>query len=515
MGGTVRNSRPERRVGTLLAGRYRLDRLVANGGMAQVWEASDETLRRRVAVKILHDHLADPATVARFRAEGVTAARLTHPGVVSIFDTCSDDGLDAIVMEYVDGHTLRDMLDRERRLAPEQAIDIAVQIADALAAAHRLGLIHRDVKPANVLVRPDGSVKVTDFGIAKVRDEGGDLTLPGTFLGTAKYLSPEQVEGRPVDARSDVYALGIVLYEMLSGTVPFDGPTDAAIALARVQRDPRPLHEVAPDVPPALAAVVGRAMARRPEDRYAGMVELRVALTAVDLSARAPGPLTHHADRTVIQPRSDRSGFVESERRWLIPAVFVAVVAVSLSVAAVLIGQSDTGQQIVRRAREAVGVGDAGPTTDPPIASRVLPIAAAASFDPPPGDNDEHDSELRFLADGDPTTTWSTEGYERRDFGIKPGVGVYVDIGAEHDIDTVAISSPTNGWAASIHVASEPASTLEGWGPPVAQSAGVAAGDASFDLDGATGRYVLVWITDLGEGAPARFEIGELSVIGA
>lgn len=503
-------------MGTLLAGRYRLDRLVANGGMAQVWEASDETLRRRVAVKILHDHLADPATVARFRAEGVTAARLTHPGVVAIFDTCSDGGLDAIVMEYVEGHTLRDVLDREGPLAPERAIDITMQIADALAAAHRLGLIHRDVKPANVLLRPDGSVKVTDFGIAKVRDEGGgDLTLPGTFLGTAKYLSPEQVEGRPVDARSDVYALGIVLYEMLSGEVPFDGPTDAAIALARVQRDPRPLREVAPGVPPALDAIVRRAMARDPDDRYPGMVELRVALASADLSASAPVAVDPWVDHTAVLRRPERSGFVESERRWLIPAVFVAVVAVSLTVAAVLIGKSETGQQIVRRAREAVGAADPAPSSTAPPASRVLGVAGAASFDPPPGDGTEHDGELARLVDGDPATTWSTEGYDRRDFGIKPGVGVYVDIGVEHEIDTVAISSPTNGWAASVHVASAPAATLDGWGPPVAQRSGLAAGDTSFDLAGATGRYVLVWITDLGEGTPARVEIGELTVTGA
>jgi serine/threonine-protein kinase len=287
----MRNSRPERRVGTRLAGRYRLDRLVANGGMAQVWEATDETLRRRVAVKILHDHLADATTVARFRAEGVTAARLTHPGVVAIFDTCSDGGLDAIVMEYVDGPTLRDALDQHGAMPPRRVVPIVLDIADALHAAHRLGLVHRDVKPANVLLCTDGSVKVTDFGIAKVRDDSStDLTLPGTFLGTAKYLAPEQVEGKPVDARADVYSLGVVMYEMLSGTAPYGGDSDAAIALARLQRPPRPLHQVAPGVPPTLEAIVGRAMQRRPADRFPGMVELRAALAAADLSAtRDPG----------------------------------------------------------------------------------------------------------------------------------------------------------------------------------------------------------------------------------
>ena len=212
MTGTIRNSRPERRVGTRLAGRYRLDRLVANGGMAQVWEATDETLQRRVAVKILHDHLADTAMTARFRVEGVVAARLAHPGVVAIYDTCIDGGLDAIVMEYVDGMTLRQRLDRDNRLPVVDALPIAAAVADELSEAHRHGLVHRDVKPGNILLCADGTVKVTDFGIAKIRDGelDLDLTQPGTFLGTAKYLSPEQVEGGAVDGRADIYSLGLV-----------------------------------------------------------------------------------------------------------------------------------------------------------------------------------------------------------------------------------------------------------------------------------------------------------------
>jgi serine/threonine-protein kinase len=509
--------RPERRVGTRLAGRYRLDRLVANGGMAQVWEATDETLRRRVAVKILHDHLADPATVARFRAEGVTAARLTHPGVVAIFDTCHED-LDAIVMEYVDGATLRQVLDEEGPLPPRRAVRIALEIADALHAAHRLGLVHRDVKPANVLLCPDGTVKVTDFGIAKVRDDGpdhlrgaggpsADLTVPGTFLGTAKYLAPEQVEGAPVDARADVYALGVVLYEMLSGSAPFDGDNDAAIALARLHRTPRPLHELRPDVPPALESVVARAMERRPDQRYPGMVELRTALAGADLAPRAA------ADATAVHatpPASPR--FVESERRWLVPAVFVAIVALSLTLAAVLIGKSDAGQQIVERAKKAVGVEPSPATTTSQAPAATVGDIQAASFDPE-GSGGEHDGDLPHLVDRDPATDWDTEQYNARTFGIKSGVGVFLTLPDTVDLEGLVVQSPSNDWAASVYVADAPAASLDGWGQPVTQRSGIAPGTTTFDLGGRSGRVVLLWITDLGDSQPrAKTTIHELTV---
>jgi serine/threonine-protein kinase len=510
-------SRAARRVGARLGSRYRLDRLIATGGMAQVWEATDETLRRRVAVKILHDHLADATTVARFRAEGVTAARLAHPGVVAIFDTCSDGGLDAIVMEYVDGRTLREVLDEEGPLPPRRAQRIALDIADALHAAHRLGLVHRDVKPANVLLCRDGTVKVTDFGIAKVRDDSADLlgthaaidlTVPGTFLGTAKYLAPEQVEGAPVDARADVYALGVVLYEMLSGTVPFRGENDAAVALARLHRDPTPLREVAPDVPADLEQVVHRALRRRPDDRYPGMVELRTALAGADLDRRTPAPPP--VDATVVAP-APPPRFVESERGWLVPAIFVTVVALSLALAAVLIGKSDAGQQIVRRAKEAIGADPAPTTTEAPQALAAEGVVAA-SFDPE-GSGGEHDADLPFLVDGDPTTHWDTEQYNARTFGIKSGVGVYLALPQSQPLQALTVDSPTNGWSAAVYVSDAPGASLAEWGAPVAERQAIAPGTTTFDLDGARGRYVLLWITDLGDGVPrAQTTIAEASL---
>ncbi|MCB0962861.1 MAG: serine/threonine protein kinase, partial [Acidimicrobiales bacterium] len=256
---------PEQLAGRLLAGRYRLNRPIASGGMARVWEATDETLARRVAVKLLHDHLArDESFVHRFRAEAVAAARLSHPAIISVYDTFSVDGLEGIVMELVVGTTMRADLDQHGPMRLEAALAIGTQVADALGAAHASGLVHRDVKPANILLASDGRVLVADFGIAKAV-EGQDLTGTGTMIGTAKYLAPEQVQGAPVDGRADLYALGVVLYEALAGQPPFAADTDAATALARLQHDPAPLRSHRAEVPPAVEAVVLQALARRPE----------------------------------------------------------------------------------------------------------------------------------------------------------------------------------------------------------------------------------------------------------
>ena len=238
---------PETHAGPLLAGRYRLDRLIASGGMAQVWEATDEVLSRRVAVKLLHPHLAADATfVARFRREAVAAARLAHPSIVAIYDTHSDAEVEAIVMELVRGHTLRQELDSRpgRVLEPGEASAIVAQVAEALDVAHKAGVVHRDVKPGNVLLSEDGRVMVTDFGIAKALQESeGDLTVTGTTLGTVKYLAPEQVEGGPVDARTDVYALGVILYELVCGR-------PAVHRRQRRRRGPGPPHPGAAAAPP-------------------------------------------------------------------------------------------------------------------------------------------------------------------------------------------------------------------------------------------------------------------------
>ncbi|MGI8983364.1 MAG: protein kinase domain-containing protein, partial [Acidimicrobiales bacterium] len=298
-----------RGVERLLVGRYRLRRLLAKGGMAEVWEAVDDILGRPVAVKLLHPHLAaDESFRERFRREAIAAARLAHPNVVATFDTGADEGTTFIVMELVEGSTLRHILDETGPLAPGRTVHVGAQVADALHYAHRAGIVHRDIKPANILVSADGRVKVADFGIAKEVEESEPerpnpseaLTVAGSIIGTAQYLAPEQVDGRAVDGRTDVYALGVVLYEMVCGRPPFTGQTDMAVALKHITTDPPPLATAGGGLPRALEEVVLRAMAKPPEARYQSAADLRSALLAVDLHA---GEATSLVDPPPPPPR--------------------------------------------------------------------------------------------------------------------------------------------------------------------------------------------------------------------
>ena len=264
-------------VSTLVADRYRLVRSLGHGAMAEVWEADDELLQRRVAIKILHPHLRNAAMIERFRAEGLATARLRHPAIVTVFDTIARPDVDAIVMELVEGRTLRFVLDQRGTLPIDRAVHIVATLADALHAAHINGVVHRDVKPANVILGKDGSIKITDFGIAK-SDFTLDLTEAGTYVGTARYVAPEQVRGEPATARSDIYGLGTVLFESLVGHSPFVADHDDALALARLQRDAPSVRASRPDVSPALDAIIARALAREPLDRYPTAAALADAL---------------------------------------------------------------------------------------------------------------------------------------------------------------------------------------------------------------------------------------------
>jgi serine/threonine-protein kinase len=503
-----------------LGGRYRLSSILASGGMAQVWQGTDEVLRRQVAVKLLHPHLAADATfVTRFRQEAVAAARLAHPGIVSIYDTCSEEGIEAIVMELVVGHTLRQRLDGPPPIDPWQAAGLAAQVAEALDAAHRAGLVHRDIKPANVLLCGDGRVKVADFGIAKAVAEA-DLTQPGLMVGTAKYVAPEQVTGGAVDARTDIYSLGVVLYEMLCGRVPFSADTEAATALARLHRDPLRPRQVRPGVPKVLEDIVGRAMAREPADRFDSAAALRAALLAGGASS-APNPDVTAAterpspDATVASaPVPARSRpltaaappptFTQAERSWLVPTVIVVLVAVALGVAGLLIGGSGGG--FLDGVRDAFGSGD----------GQAVTIERAAAFDPS-GDGHENDAQAGLAIDGKQDTGWRTEGYNDPDITqLKDGVGLVLELQSAFDLEQVELTSPTNAWRVEIYVADGPQSTLAGWGEPVATTEGLPAGTNAIDLEGTRGSAVLVWIVNRGD-APGRApaQIDEVRVLGS
>jgi eukaryotic-like serine/threonine-protein kinase len=277
----------------VLIDRYEVGRLLGAGGMAEVYEGRDRLLARRVAIKVLLSQYArDPAFLARFKREAQAAASLSHPNIVAVYDTGVQDGTNFIVMEYVEGRTLRDLLRIGGPPPPERAAGIAADVCNALAAAHARGLIHRDVKPANVMLTPDGTVKVMDFGIARATTSE-TITQTQAVIGTAQYISPEQAQGQTVDFRSDLYSLGCCLYEMLTGVVPFTGATPVAIAYRHVREDPTPPRQLNPDVSPALEAVVLKAMAKNPDERYQTAVEFRQDLDRVregrDVLAGAPG----------------------------------------------------------------------------------------------------------------------------------------------------------------------------------------------------------------------------------
>jgi serine/threonine-protein kinase len=486
--------------------------------MAEVWIAEDPVLSRQVAVKILHRELAvDEDLRTRFRQEAIAAARLSHPGIVATYDTGDDDGTAYIVMQLIEGMTLRALLDERGSLPIDDAVGIAVQVADALSHAHDRGLVHRDVKPANVLVQPDGRVKVTDFGIAKAAGSKEALTRTGAVLGTARYLAPEQVNGGSIDGRTDVYALGLVTFEMLTGAVPFPADTDMAAAVARLTTEPPALNSQRADVPEALGAIVDRSIARDPADRIPSAAALRDALVAENPAAapgtltaarvaeagspgpRGPGPAPAHAHTTPVDPTEARVAVADNpptqeQQRVVTPPrggrAGRTVLLVALVIAA-LVGSFFAVQAIRDNDSGGGGGGNGGSETVTPIA-----IASVHAFDPPPGDGEEHANEVGFVTDGDAATAWETEGYNTPDFGgAKDGVGLVLTLDADAEVGTVLVNANEAGWSAQIFVSSADGGALGDWGAPVAQGENLDV-DARFELSPATtGRYVLVWLT--------------------
>ncbi|HEY6429773.1 MAG TPA: Stk1 family PASTA domain-containing Ser/Thr kinase, partial [Acidimicrobiales bacterium] len=339
----------------IYSGRYELTHLVARGGMAQVYRAVDRQLDRPVALKVLFPELSvDRAFVERFRREAQAAANLSHPNIVPVFDWGEDDGTYFIVMEYVEGRPLSVVLRDPDRLAPRQIATIGASVAAALAFAHRHSVVHRDVKPGNVLITPEGEVKVTDFGIARAVNTEESLTQTGAVMGTAAYFSPEQAEGKVVDARSDIYSLGVVLYEMCVGKPPFTGDSPVAVASKHVRDMPVLPRAANPAVPAALEAVVMKAMSKNPDDRYGSAEEFRADLlrfadgrpveavdpgttsmmTAVGAAATTQAVMT---SRTQAIPPVDPGQFATQEdlrrrrrNRWLVALLILLLVALGV-----------------------------------------------------------------------------------------------------------------------------------------------------------------------------------------
>jgi beta-lactam-binding protein with PASTA domain/tRNA A-37 threonylcarbamoyl transferase component Bud32 len=292
---------------SVLGERYEIGGVLGRGGMAEVHRGRDLRLGREVAVKVLRQDLArDPSSQVRFRREAQAAASLNHPAIVAVYDTGEDRGpagaTPYIVMEYVEGETLRDVLRREGPLSPDRAMSLTADICAALDFSHRNGIVHRDVKPGNVMITPQGTVKVMDFGIARaVSDSAATMTSTAAVIGTAQYLSPEQARGEGVDARSDVYSAGCLLYELVTGTPPFTGDSPVAVAYQHVREDPRTPSSINPAIPPELDAILLKAMSKNPANRYQSAADMRADLLRAVAGQRVEAtPVMSDAEKTTI-----------------------------------------------------------------------------------------------------------------------------------------------------------------------------------------------------------------------
>ncbi len=515
-------------LGTVIGGRYRLDAEIGRGGMSTVYCAFDTVLERPVAIKLMHREIAaDSDQLERFRREARSVAQLNHPHVVTVIDAGEEPspeweqpgveesvGTPYIVLEYVDGETLKDVIRREGPLDIPQSIAYAIEIARALGAAHERQIVHRDVKPHNVLIGEEGAAKITDFGIARTLTEER-LTIAGRVLGTTDYVSPEQALGQPVTGQSDLYSLGVVLFEMLTGDVPFHGSSPVAVAMKHVREDVPDVALLRPELSAATAAVVDRAVSKDLARRYPdapGMVADLEDVLAIEASraGQATGEVT-----TVLRTLPGRAQRrlpwrMRHPARWVASlALIVAIVAIALVIAA---GKTHRGTGVA-----------------PGIASRAglepVQLSQTAAHDYNPfGTGPENRDQVENVVDSDPNTTWSTEQYY--DGTLKKaggmGLGIYLDAAPRVLAKAVEIQTPTPGFAVQIYVADQVEVELpygsstplaaRGWQGPVGASAHVHDAERiPLALSGRPYRYYLVWLTTLPPGMESA-TIAELTL---
>ena len=497
-------------IGTLLNGRFRLDERIGSGGMSTVYRAFDEVLERWVAIKVMHRHIsADADQLERFRREARAVARLSHPHVVTVIDAGEDEGYPYIVFEYVEGETLKDRIRRAGPLPVGEAVAYAIEIGRALMAAHAERLVHRDVKPQNVLLNREGRAKVTDFGIARSLEADG-LTAPGRVLGTTDYVSPEQALGEPVTEQSDIYSLGVVLWEMLAGEVPFGGESQVTVAMKHV-REPLPdIRSRRPEVSAMVAAVIETATAKETANRYATAEDMVLDLEhALAIEAARAGQTTGEATSVLQElPEETTEGVVPRRlrhpRRVLVSSVLVAAI-----VAVVLVILASRTEQATTPATPS------GDTAGGSLSRVELSPDHVDDYDPQ-GDNRESENDVANAVDGNRSTLWDTENYE---FQLGPtvdkeGVGLAIDTPSTSAARRLDLISSIPGWEAEIYASSaaELPDDIDGW-TRVGERVEIDETERiPIDTRGQKYRHYLIWIVALPEPDGGKAAISEISL---
>jgi serine/threonine-protein kinase len=489
-------------IGTVLSGRYRLEAKLGSGGMSTVYLASDQTLDRPVAVKVMHREMSEqPDQLERFRQEARAVAKLSHPNVVSVIDAGEDGGHPYIVFEYVEGETLKQRIARVGALDTQEAIAYAIEVARGLTVAHARKMVHRDIKPQNILIDHEGRAKLTDFGISRQLEQDG-MTATGRVLGTTDYVAPEQAMGQGSDQRSDIYALGVVLYEMLTGEVPFQADSQVGVAMKHVNEDLPDVQSRRPEVSAAVALVVERSTAKRPGERYQEIGEMIDDLsTALEVEAARAGSTTGEATSVLEAVPAPKRKLATGRRASWLAIAGLLLVAGGVLLAVHLIGNGSIGN----------GGADKGKGSEVKISP-----SSATDYDPE-GDGQEVGSKVGLAVDGNPTgTAWETEHYDSETFagtktGPDPGVGIYVMSTSNAKPTKMIVRSPTPGWDAEVFAAPEGAAPAElsEWGEPVGEIA-EAGSVAEIDIDvKQPSRYFLLWFNKLSE---ARDQEGRYQV---